>query len=140
MNILIALVLLSSLQFFLVLFFSFQKWKFWYLAIHTYIYCRSAFRVINRAFNHKVDYFAQVQEILNPEGFQNCIIGSKVTAILLDRWILPMGAVAFGMVCKLRDYLVQVYLTLDLGHGKSNAITWLQLVLAFLRNMSLLSS
>ena len=30
-------------------------------------------------------------EILNPEGHLNCITGSKVTAILLNWWILPIG-------------------------------------------------
>ena len=28
---------------------------------------------------------------LNPEGHQNCISGSKVTAILLKEWIFPIG-------------------------------------------------
>ena len=31
------------------------------------------------------------QEILNLEGIQNRIIGSRVTPILLNRWILPIG-------------------------------------------------
>ena len=31
-------------------------------------------------------------EILNLEGYPNCITGSKVTAILLNGWILPIGA------------------------------------------------
>ena len=31
------------------------------------------------------------KEILNLEGHQNCITGSKVTAILLNGWILPIG-------------------------------------------------
>ena len=30
-------------------------------------------------------------EILNLEGYQNCIIISRVTAILLNVWILPIG-------------------------------------------------
>ena len=29
----------------------------------------------------------------------NCFIGSKVTAILLNGWILPTGGVALGRVC-----------------------------------------
>ena len=32
--------------------------------------------------------------------FSNCIIGSKVTAILLDVRILPICGVASGMVCE----------------------------------------
>ena len=30
-------------------------------------------------------------ETLNLEGHQNCITGSRVTAILLNGWILPIG-------------------------------------------------
>ena len=30
-------------------------------------------------------------EILNPEGHPNCFTGSKVTAILLNGWILPIS-------------------------------------------------
>ena len=41
-------------------------------------------------------------DIINPEGFQNCIIGSKVTAILPDGWILPIGGVESGRVCDQR--------------------------------------
>ena len=32
-----------------------------------------------------------VKTFLNPEGHQNRITGSKVTAILLKGWILPIG-------------------------------------------------
>ena len=38
-------------------------------------------------------------EILNLEGHLNHCIGSKVTAILLNGWILPTGGVASGRVC-----------------------------------------
>ena len=43
------------------------------------------------AFSHKIDYVTTSEEILNQEGHQNCITGSKVTAILLNGWILPIG-------------------------------------------------
>ena len=36
-----------------------------------------------------------LKEILNPY----CITGSKVMAILLNGWILPVGGVALGRVC-----------------------------------------
>ena len=36
--------------------------------------------------------------ILNPEMHLNCITGSKVMAILLTEWILPVGGVASGRV------------------------------------------
>ena len=32
-----------------------------------------------------------IKTFLNPEGHQNRIRGSKVTAILLEGWILPIG-------------------------------------------------
>ena len=37
--------------------------------------------------------------ILNPDGHQNCCIGSKVTPILLNGWVLPTGAATSGRVC-----------------------------------------
>ena len=42
------------------------------------------------AFSHKKDYVTFFKEILNVEGHPNCITGLKVTAILLNWWILPM--------------------------------------------------
>ena len=33
-----------------------------------------------------------IKNFLGPKGHQNCIGGSKVTAILLMGWILPIGA------------------------------------------------
>ena len=49
-----------------------------------------------------------IKDFLNPEGHQNPISGSKVTAILLKRWIWPIGGVASGRVCvcSLRSRLV----------------------------------
>ena len=35
-------------------------------------------------------------EILNPEGHPNRTTGSKVTAILLNGWILPIGGASSG--------------------------------------------
>ena len=40
----------------------------------------------------------QKLEILNSKGLKNHIIGSKVTTILLNGWILTIGGVASGMV------------------------------------------
>ena len=37
-----------------------------------------------------------IKTFLNPEGHQNRISGSKVTAILLKRWILPIGGGSSG--------------------------------------------
>ena len=38
-------------------------------------------------------------DTLNLEGHLHRCIGSKVTAILLNGWILPTGGVASGRVC-----------------------------------------
>ena len=43
------------------------------------------------AFSHKRDYVTIFLEILNLKGHPNCITGSKVTAILLNGWIWPIG-------------------------------------------------
>ena len=60
------------------------------------------------AFCHKIDYVTIFKEILNPEGYPNCITGSTVTAILLNGWILPIGGASSGRVCacSLRNRLV----------------------------------
>ena len=51
------------------------------------------------------------KEILNLEGNQNCCIGSKVTAILLNGWIFHTGGASLGRVCacSLRSRLVFIY-------------------------------
>ena len=40
-----------------------------------------------------------MMEIINLKGNPNCMIGSKVTRILLDGGIFPVGGVASGWVC-----------------------------------------
>ena len=57
-----------------------------------------------------LNYIDIFSEILNLEGHQNCRIGSKVTAILLNGWILPTGGVSSGRVCScsLRSWLVHL--------------------------------
>ena len=40
-----------------------------------------------------------IKIFLNPKGHQNPISGSKVTAILLTGWILPVGGASAGRVC-----------------------------------------
>ena len=51
------------------------------------------------AFSHKIDYVTISKEILNLKGHPNRITGSKVMAILLNGWILPIGGVSSGRVC-----------------------------------------
>ena len=72
------------------------------------VWRRHAQTVKNGAFSHKINYINIFTEILNPEGHQNCCIGSKVTAILLNGWILPTGGASSGRVCacSLRSRLV----------------------------------
>ena len=43
------------------------------------------------AFSHKINYVTIFKAILNIEGHPNRITGSKVTATLLNGWILPIG-------------------------------------------------
>ena len=47
----------------------------------------------------KTNYIDSFSEILDLEGHLNRCIDSKVTAILLNWWILPTGGVASGRVC-----------------------------------------
>ena len=69
---------------------------------------RHALTAADGAFSHKIDYVTIFKEILNPKGHPNCIYGSKVTAILLNVWILPIGGASWGRVCScsLRSRLV----------------------------------
>ena len=43
------------------------------------------------AFSHKIDYVTNLLKILNLEGHQNRNTGSRITVILLNGWILPIG-------------------------------------------------
>ena len=43
------------------------------------------------AFSHKMNYIAIFWEILNLKGHQYRITVSRVTTILLNGWILPIG-------------------------------------------------
>ena len=45
----------------------------------------------NGAFGLEIDYITVSWDILNLKGHQNCITGSRVTAILLNGWISPIG-------------------------------------------------
>ena len=52
---------------------------------------RHALMVEDGASSQKIDYVTICFEILNLEGNLLRITGSKVTAILLNGWILPLG-------------------------------------------------
>ena len=51
------------------------------------------------SFSHKRDRGKSYLDILNLEYDPNCIIGSKVVAIFLNWWALPIGGVASRRVC-----------------------------------------
>ena len=69
---------------------------------------RPAQTIRARSSNHKIDYDIGIKNFLNPKGHQHPISGSKVTAILLKGWILPMCGASAGRVCtcSLRSRLV----------------------------------
>ena len=52
---------------------------------------RHAQTVRDSSSSYKIDYVIVIKSFLNPEGHQHPINGSKVTAILLKGWILPVG-------------------------------------------------
>ena len=60
----------------------------------------------------KIDHITQVQGILNIKRFQKYIIGSKVMAILLNGWILPVGWDARRRVC-----VWHIWGSVSLGHS-----------------------
>ena len=55
--------------------------------------------VSKSAFSHKTNYIDIFSVILNLEGHQTCCIVLKVTAILLNGWILAIAGAASGRVC-----------------------------------------
>ena len=65
----------------------------------TALQCRHAQLVRSSHSSYKIDYVIVIENFLNPNGHQNWISGSKVAAILLKVWILPIGEVASGRVC-----------------------------------------
>ena len=52
---------------------------------------RHAQTVRDSSSSYKIDYVIEIKNFLKPKGQQNPINGSKVTAILLEGWILPYG-------------------------------------------------
>ena len=69
---------------------------------------RHAQTIENGASSHNTNYIDLLSEILNLDGHQNCCIGYKVMAILLNGCILPTGGASLGKVCScsLRSRLV----------------------------------
>ena len=59
--------------------------------MNIYLRRRHALMLEDGAFSHKIDYVTICWEILNIKGHTNRIIGLRVTYILLNGWILPIG-------------------------------------------------
>ena len=47
--------------------------------------------VIDSSSSYKIDYVIVIKNFQNLKGHQTLIIDSKVTAILMKRWILPIS-------------------------------------------------
>ena len=74
----------------------------------------------------KTGYVAQDWDISNLKGHQNCIIGSKVTAILLKGWILPFGGVASKKGLRLQP--AQQACLIELKTWQRGRLTYLHVV------------
>ena len=76
------------------------------------------------ASSHKIDYVNKLLEILNLEGHQNHVTGSRVTAIFLNGWTLSIGEAALGRVCacSLRSRLVSTTKTKEVQHSEQYKI------------------
>ena len=72
--------------------------------------CENIFTAPPRPNGHKIDYVTIFSEILNPEGHPNCITGSKVTAYLLNVWILPIGGASARKGLRLQPVQQACYL------------------------------
>ena len=60
-----------------------------------------------------------LQEILNLEGYPNCITISKITAILLNGGILPFGGASSGRVCAQPELTPKpIQGRCPIGHGR----------------------
>ena len=64
--------------------------------VPTALHCRHAQTVRYSSSNYKIDYVIVNKSSLNPKGHFNPMSGSKVTAIVLKGWILPIGEASSG--------------------------------------------
>ena len=62
----------------------------------TALWRRHAQTVRDSTSSYKIDYVIVIKNFLNTKGHPNPISGSKVTAILLKGWILPIGRASSG--------------------------------------------
>ena len=78
----------------------------------TALQCHHAQTVRDSTFSYKINYIIVIKNFLNPEGHQNPISGSKVTAILLKGWFLHIGEASSGRVCtcSLRRRLIDIHI------------------------------
>ena len=64
--------------------------------VPTALLCRHAQTVGASSSSYKIDYFIVIKHSLNLKGHQNPISASKVTTIILKRWILPISGASAG--------------------------------------------
>ena len=57
---------------------------------------KPAMSLRDRSSSYKIDFVIVIKNFFIPEGHQNPISGSKVTAILRRGWILPIGGASAG--------------------------------------------
>ena len=90
---------------------------------------RHAQMVGDGAFSHKIDRTWKFLKILNLKRHQHCTIGSKVTAILLNGWVLSIGGVASGRACtcSLHSKACLCSITVLRYYGGWNGYNWISL-------------
>ena len=64
--------------------------------VPTALQCSHARTVRDGSSSYKIDNVIVIKNFLNPEGHQNPISGSIITAILLKGWIFPIGGASAG--------------------------------------------
>ena len=65
-----------------------------------------------------------IKNFLNPEGYQNPISGSKVMAILLKGWILPIGGVSAGEGLRLQPVQQACLALINTSLGNCEPLHW----------------
>ena len=78
-------------------FFTLFGTVYFQFVVPTALWRRQAQTVRDMSSSYKIDYVKVMTICLNPEGHPNPISGSKVTAILLKGWILPIGGASAGL-------------------------------------------
>ena len=83
----------------------------------TALRCRHVQTVRDSTSSYKIDHVIVIRNFLNPEGQQNPISGSKVTAILLKGWILPICGASAGECLRLQPAQQACFLIIYESNG-----------------------